>query len=66
MVLVSLRYGPGAVALEVENQGRPRLMPLHGGGYGLVGLRERVELLGGRLEAGPTQDGYRVRLGIPA
>jgi hypothetical protein len=26
---------------------------------------ERAELLGGRLEAGPTQDGYRVELWLP-
>jgi signal transduction histidine kinase len=63
---VTLRYAPGEVALEVENQGRPRATPLHGGGYGLVGLRERAELLGGRLEAGPTPAGYRVRVRIPA
>jgi signal transduction histidine kinase len=65
-VLITLRYAPGEVTLEIENQGRPRPTPLHGGGYGLVGLRERAELLGGRLEAGPTPDGYRVRIGIPA
>jgi signal transduction histidine kinase len=64
-VMVTLRYDREEVMLEVANQGRPRLTPLHGGGYGLVGLRERATLLGGRLEAGSTPDGYRVCIGIP-
>ena len=37
-----------------------------GGGYGLTGMRERAELLGGRLSAGPTDDGFRVELWLPA
>jgi signal transduction histidine kinase len=36
-----------------------------GAGYGVSGMRERAELLGGRLEAGPTKDGYRVELWLP-
>jgi signal transduction histidine kinase len=36
------------------------------GGYGLTGMRERAELLGGRLDAAPTSDGFRVELWIPA
>lgn len=35
-------------------------------GYGLTGMRERAELLGGRLQARPTSDGFRVELWIPA
>ena len=37
-----------------------------GGGHGLTGMRERVEVLGGRLEAGPHGDGWRVRTVLPA
>ncbi|SDN46789.1 Signal transduction histidine kinase [Streptomyces sp. cf386] len=45
---------------------RPSL-PLPGSQQGLVGLRERAELLDGTFESGPTADGgYRVRLRIPA
>ena len=41
--------------------------PVIGGrGYGLTGMRERAELLGGRLNAGPTDDGFRVELWLPA
>ncbi len=35
-------------------------------GYGLTGMRERAELLGGRLEATSTSDGFRVELWVPA
>jgi signal transduction histidine kinase len=35
------------------------------GGRGLLGMRERAELLGGTLEAGPSGRGFRVRATIP-
>jgi signal transduction histidine kinase len=37
-----------------------------GNGYGLTGMRERAELLGGTLAAGPTNAGFRVELWVPA
>jgi signal transduction histidine kinase len=37
-----------------------------GGGYGLQGMRERAEALGGTLEAGPVDDGWRVRICVPS
>jgi signal transduction histidine kinase len=42
--------------------------PLDGerSGYGLTGMRERAELIGGSLQAGPTGDGFEVELWIPA
>ncbi|MFG1947899.1 sensor histidine kinase [Nonomuraea sp. NPDC048826] len=52
------RYDP-AVVLRVRNHGSPadpRVSRL-GGGFGLVGMAERVEALGGRLRAGPTPEG---------
>lgn len=36
-----------------------------GAGYGLTGMRERAELLGGTLIAEPTSDGFRVQLVLP-
>ncbi|MFF3438052.1 sensor histidine kinase [Streptosporangium sp. NPDC002721] len=49
----------GAVRLRVRNYGSMadiRISRL-GGGFGLVGMAERVEALGGRLMAGPTPSG---------
>jgi signal transduction histidine kinase len=37
-----------------------------GGKYGLTGMRERAELLGGTLDAAPTGTGFRVLLRVPA
>ncbi|MFD0146776.1 MULTISPECIES: sensor histidine kinase [unclassified Streptomyces] len=37
-----------------------------GSGYGLLGMRERAELLGGTLDAGPEGSGFAVRLRVPA
>jgi len=50
----------GAVAAGVE-----RAHANGDGGYGLAGMRERAELLGGRLRAGPTGHGFRVELWVP-
>ncbi|EWM19429.1 signal transduction histidine kinase [Kutzneria sp. 744] len=63
---VVLRYRPGAVEVTVTN-GRPPHAPdpLPGSGMGLVGLRERVELMGGRFEAGPRDGGFAVVADVP-
>jgi signal transduction histidine kinase len=37
-----------------------------GAGYGVSGMRERAELIGGRLLAGPVDGGFRVELWVPA
>lgn len=39
--------------------------PLAALGLGLIGMRERAELVGGSCEAGPTEDGYQVRAVLP-
>jgi signal transduction histidine kinase len=36
-----------------------------GDGYGLTGMRERAELLGGTMDAGPTDAGFLVQLRVP-
>jgi signal transduction histidine kinase len=71
---VVLDFQPAGTRLTVEDVedsqgGEPLesaagLVPA-GGGYGLTGMRERAELLGGSLAAGPTDAGFRVELWIP-
>jgi signal transduction histidine kinase len=67
-VMIRLIYEPAGTELSVEDHSvkADRLPPSDGGGYGLTGMRERAELLGGTLTAGPTADGFRVKLWIPA
>jgi signal transduction histidine kinase len=62
---VRLSYRADAVELEVEDDGRGAAVASNGG-HGLVGMRERVDLYGGDLEAGPRADGgFRVRARLP-
>ncbi|MFF5259493.1 sensor histidine kinase [Actinomadura viridis] len=58
----------GDLAIEVANPlpPGPASDPLPGAGAGLLGLRERVDMLGGTLEHGPTLDGrFRLRARLP-
>jgi signal transduction histidine kinase len=62
-----LRYGDDGTWLTVEDRGRAAEEEAESGlGYGLTGMRERAELLGGRLAAAPTPHGFRVELYLPA
>jgi signal transduction histidine kinase len=67
-VRLHLAYHPDSLALEIRNDvqapassAAPVLVTsgarAAGGGHGLVGMRERATMLGGSLEAGPTEDG---------
>ena len=64
---VRIGYGRDELALEVVNG--PRDLPVArppAAGHGLVGMRERTELFGGRLEAARTADGgFAVRAVLP-
>lgn len=54
------------VRLSISDDGERALSNLRSPGYGLVGMAERVALLGGRLEAGPRPDsGWMVYAVIP-
>jgi signal transduction histidine kinase len=71
-VEIALRYADDGTTLVVQDFGPGAPVAVAGaangagGGYGLTGMRERAELLGGRLAAEPTGDGFRVELRLPA
>jgi signal transduction histidine kinase len=67
-VTVTLRYLPGAVEVQVDDDGRGPAAAGRTGGYGLVGIRERAGALGGAATTGPGPGGgfrvlARLRLG---
>jgi signal transduction histidine kinase len=64
---VSLRYEPEAVEVAVvDDGGRDDEHAPAGGGRGLLGMRERVAVYAGTLEAGPVPaGGFAVRARLP-
>ncbi len=68
-VEVHLGYEPRGTLLTVENfamNPEPPRVAGDGSGYGLTGMRERAELLGGELTTAMTRGGFRVELRVPA
>jgi signal transduction histidine kinase len=68
-VTVTLAHDQRAITVEVTDDAPPAASPRfpHSGGYGLVGMRERVEALGGTLSAGPgPAAGWSVLAALPA
>ena len=65
---VVVRYEPDALELEIADDGPgPPGDPEASGGHGLIGMRERVQLFGGELEAGPLPGGgFLVRARLPS
>ncbi|KUN16648.1 histidine kinase [Streptomyces antibioticus] len=65
-VRLRLAYGEHQVTLDVRDSGGSGgELTATGGGYGLLGMRERAELLGGSLDAGPDEEGFTVTLKVP-
>jgi signal transduction histidine kinase len=71
---VLIGYRPAELSIEVTDDGprgprpsdrAPRPIAPAGGGHGLIGMRERAALFGGKLEAGPHAAGFRVRVTLP-
>ena len=64
---VTVRYKPDRTTLSIDN-GVSAAGPREGlgGGHGLEGLRERIERAGGTISAGPTPEGWRVEIEVPA
>ncbi len=71
---VHLQYRPGLLTVQVEDDGAGSSAqpggtpgPQPTSGLGLIGMRERVSALGGKLDAGPRAGGgFRVRAELPA
>lgn len=64
-VAITLAYAESSARLTIEDVGQaPKISG--DGGYGLTGMRERAELLGGHLTAASTGHGFRVELEVPA
>jgi signal transduction histidine kinase len=64
-VVVVVRYGGDGLELEIVDDGVGR-GGAENGGYGLLGIRERVELYGGRLSAAKREGGgYALRARLP-
>jgi signal transduction histidine kinase len=73
-------YQPDRTRLTVEDHARraeagtspaaqpsqPAALAGAGGGHGLAAMRERAQRTGGTARAGPTADGWRVELEVPA
>jgi signal transduction histidine kinase len=74
-VQVKLYYGDAALVVEVRNDrcpprarapGEAAGVPSEGGGHGIIGMRERATMLGGHLQAGPTEKGeFLVTAALP-
>jgi signal transduction histidine kinase len=74
-VQVKLYYGDAALVVEVRNDRCPPGMRPgpdpdgaagEGGGHGIIGMRERATMLGGHLQAGPTEGGeFLVTAALP-
>jgi signal transduction histidine kinase len=74
-VQVKLYYGDAALVVEVRNDHCPPGtstateqdgVPGDGGGHGIIGMRERATMLGGYLQAGPTEKGeFLVTAALP-
>ncbi|MFC7329751.1 sensor histidine kinase [Marinactinospora rubrisoli] len=75
-VRIRLGYSGSEAALEVTNDARPGGAPASGPGgarpapaprgHGLIGMRERAQLIGATFDAGPTASGgWRVSLVLP-
>jgi len=74
-VQVKLYYGDASLVVEVRNDhsqpgihtpGEQDRMPGDGGGHGIIGMRERATMLGGHLQAGPTEKGeFLVTAALP-
>jgi signal transduction histidine kinase len=63
---IRVRYDGDHVEIEVRDDGRGIASTSNGGGHGLLGMRERVTIYGGELDAGPlAEGGFRLHARLP-
>jgi signal transduction histidine kinase len=62
---VAIEFAPSSLEMAVTNPAAPDAPARDGGGHGIVGMRERAQLLGGTLEAGAGNGAFRVRARLP-
>jgi len=65
-VAVALRWQERLLEIEIDNAEQAAAVEANDAGHGLIGMRERVAMYEGSLEAGPNGDGrFRVRARLP-
>ena len=66
-VRITVDHGPQQLTIDVTDSGGPSVPTVGtGSGHGLIGLKERIDLYGGSLDAGPLPSGgFRVRAALP-
>lgn len=65
-VEVGLDWQPGSLAMDIKDDGGLGRRPeLEQQGFGLIGLRERVAIVGGSLMYGPRDSGFHVHAELP-
>jgi signal transduction histidine kinase len=69
-VTIRLDFDPRSTTLRVTNglcrdAGIASELKTTGGGFGLQGMRERIELLGGQVVAEPSASGWTVQVAVP-
>jgi signal transduction histidine kinase len=62
---VAVAVAPDAIDVDVVDAGGSGDQDDGPAGVGLIGMRERVEAVGGTLDAGPVPGGWRVRAHVP-
>lgn len=62
---IELHFNDGALELAISNRAVIDAVPVANGGHGLIGMRERAEILGGSFEAERANGSFRVRATLP-